>query len=484
MRKSIKTNAILNMVKQIMQVLFPIITIPYVTRVLLTDNYGKINTGTSIINYIALIAGLGISAYAIREGSLVRDDKKKLSDFSSQVFTINLLSTVISYAILAILIFLVPHYAKYRLLFIIQSVSVLFTTLGADWINSIEEDYLYLTIRYIVLHIISVVLLFLFVKKPEDYYLYAGISLVTSVGANILNIFYIRRYVNIHITTKIDWKKHLPPILILFGNTIATTIYVSSDITMLEIYKGNNEVGIYTVATKIYAIIKQILNAVLMVSIPKLTTYYGSGNNDGFLKLGRKMLNALITLMSPLIVGIIIFRVEAISFAGGEKYLAGSDSLLILSLAVSFALFATFYSGCVLMPLREEKKILRGTTISAILNVSLNFLFIPLLGGKGAAITTLISEVFVCFYFYIIAKNRGYRFIEKKSIILSVIGGIGIAIISVIVKSIIADYALHVVIAVIVSAFIYLLIQVLGKNSIVLELINKVRKTKKHNENN
>ena len=297
-RKSIKVNALLNMIKQIMQVIFPLITVPYIARVLGSENYGKINTGSALISYISLIAGLGILSYAIREGALVRGDRVKLNSFSCQVFSINLLSTIFAYIVLIVIILFIPHYQNYRLLLIIQGVSVVFTTLGADWVNSIEEDYLYLTIRYIVLHIVALILMFLFVKKPEDYYLYAAITLITTAGANLMNIFYIQKYIRLRFTLNIDWKKHLPPILVLFSNSVAMTIYVSSDITMIEIYKGDSEVGIYGVATKIYTIVKQVLNAILVVSIPRLTLYMKSEDRAGFSVLGSKMLGALITLMS------------------------------------------------------------------------------------------------------------------------------------------------------------------------------------------
>ena len=472
MKKSIRINALLNMIKQIMQVIFPIITIPYITRTLLPTNYGKINTGNSLISYIALIAGLGIANYAIREGSLVRDDKEKLNYFSSQVFSINILSTVVSYIILAGIVFLVPHYQEYRLLLTIQGISVIFTTLGADWINSIEEDYLYLTIRYILLHVISLVLMFLLVKKPEDYYIYAAITLVTSVGANLMNVFYIRRYVRIRFTLNIDWKTHLIPILILFGNSVAMTIYVSSDITMLEIYKGATEVGIYSVATKIYSIVKQTLNAILIVSIPRLTGYIGKGDKERFIQLGQSILNALITMMFPLIAGIIVFRTEAIGFAGGDEYLSGASSLFILILAVIPALLATFYSGCVLMPLRKERYILRGTVISAGINVGLNFIFIPLLGSEGAAITTLISEIFVAAYFgYLVMRKEGYHFLVAKSVVMALIGTSLILIVCLFMKSLFKNFALYFGLSVFVSFIVYWVVQIVGKNEVVMSIL-------------
>ncbi len=476
MNKSIKINAVLNMIKQVMQIIFPIITIPYITRVLLPENYGRINTGNSLISYISLIAGLGIVTYAIREGSLVRDDKDELNRFSNQVFSINILSTILSYIVLAVLAFLVPHYQEYKLLLAIQGITVIFTTLGADWINSIEEDYLYLTIRYIILHIISLALMFLLVKKPEDYYIYAGICLITSAGGNLLNIFYIRRYVRLKFTLDIEWKRHIISIMIMFGNSVAVTIYVSSDITMLEIFRGATEVGVYSVATKIYSIVKQILNAILIVSIPRMTAYIGFNDHEQFKTLGEKILGSLITLMFPLIVGIMVFRTEAISIAGGSEYISGSSSLFILSFAVAAALLATFFSGCILMPLRKERYILIGTVISAAMNVGLNFVFIPLWGGLGAAITTLLSEVFVAVYFGYLVRKEGYSFINMRILVLSIIGSVFVAAACLLSKNTFNAFLIYFSASIMTSGIIYGLVHLVGKNPLVKEIVIRRRK--------
>ena len=475
-RKSIKVNALLNMIKQIMQVIFPLITVPYIARVLGRENYGKINTGSALISYISLIAGLGILSYAIREGALVRGDRVKLNSFSCQVFSINLLSTIFAYIVLIVIILFIPHYQNYRLLLIIQGVSVVFTTLGADWVNSIEEDYLYLTIRYIVLHIVALILMFLFVKKPEDYYLYAAITLITTAGANLMNIFYIQKYIRLRFTLNIDWKKHLPPILVLFSNSVAMTIYVSSDITMIEIYKGDSEVGIYGVATKIYTIVKQVLNAILVVSIPRLTLYMKSEDRAGFSVLGSKMLGALITLMCPLVSGLIVYRSEALYFAGGNEYLSGSDSLLILSAAIPMAMFATFFSACILMPLKMEKTILRGTAISAIINVALNFIFIPIWGINGAAITTLISEIFVAVYFGVCVCREGFQLIKLRVLLLSVLGGFVVMAICMCIKSCFTSFIVNFPLSLISSCIVYGIIQVVGKNDVLTELVPVLKK--------
>ena len=470
MRKSIKRNAVLNVAKQILQIIFPIITVPYVTRVLLPENYGKVIFGSSIISYIALIAGLGVSSYAVREGSLIREKKVEFNVFSSQVFTINLVSTILAYVVLVMLLLKIPFLGEYKFLILILSTSVLFTTLGTDWINIIEEDYIFITIRYVSFQIISLFLLFLFVKKPEDYYAYAIITVFSSAGANLLNFFYVRKYVKLSLVFKFDWKRHLIPIFILFSNIIAMTIYVSSDITMLGFFKGDAEVGVYSIATKIYAAIKQIFCAVVVVSIPRLTAYIGSDDKDSYTKLVHKVMNTLLMVMCPLIAGIIVFREQVILIAGGGAYLAGSNSLFILSVAMIFSTAAIFFNS-ILMSLKQECYILKGTAIAAIVNVILNLFFIPRLGGVGAALTTLISELYVALHFYFLVKKDGYVFFEKRVILLSALGGICVAAVSYILKTNINSWLLSLVASFVLSSVLYVFIHIIGRNQFVFEFL-------------
>ena len=191
-RKSLKINAILNLIKQLCQVLFPLISIPYITRVLQPDNYGKFNYGNSIVSYFILLAGLGISTYSVREGIAYREDPKKFGRFASEIFSINIFSTCISYLVLA-LVLLLPSMETYRKLIMIQSIVIVLTTVGTDWVNTIYEDYLYITIRYIIFQIISILLMFACVHKPDDFLNYAAIVVGSSAGANILNFFHVRK---------------------------------------------------------------------------------------------------------------------------------------------------------------------------------------------------------------------------------------------------------------------------------------------------
>ena len=237
--KNITKNALLNVIKQLCAIIFPLITFPYATRILGVDNFGKVNFTASIVSYISLLASLGISNYAIREGAAIKNDKKKLLEFSNQIFSINILSMFFSYLLMILLIIFWPKLKGYSILLIIQSSSVFFTTIGTDWINSIYEDYKYITIRYIISQVLSLILMFIFVKNSDDYLLYALVMISSSIIANILNYIYVRKKygMNLKFVREMNYKKHLKPILILFGTAVSSIIYVNSDITILGIMK-------------------------------------------------------------------------------------------------------------------------------------------------------------------------------------------------------------------------------------------------------
>ena len=184
----------------------------------------------------------------------------------------------------------------------------------------------------------------------------------------------------------------------------------------------------------------------------------------------------MITLMCPLVVGIIVFRNEAILVAGGNEYMDGAKSLLILSIAIAASLMATFYSGCVLMPLKKEKYILKGTLISAIINVGLNIFLLPVLGGVGAATTTLVSEVFVAIYFFYLSNKEGYKFIDYKVVLLSLTGGAMVALACIVIKYIFGDFWIYFSLSLVISAIIYVAIQIVGKNSVMDDLRVRIRK--------
>lgn len=178
MKKSIKLNGILNVIKKCCNIILPLLVFPYISRVLGPDNYGKFSFSNSIISYFMLTALLGIETYAVREGARIRNDKHRIDKFVSEVFSINIMSLIISYIFLLFFIFTNQKIYSYKELILILSIMIPCTVLGRDYINIIFEDYLYITIRYIVIQIMGVLAIYLLVKKQEDYLIYTYIYMI------------------------------------------------------------------------------------------------------------------------------------------------------------------------------------------------------------------------------------------------------------------------------------------------------------------
>lgn len=391
-KKSLGVNAVLNGIRTFLNLLFPLITFPYVSKVLGVVNVGKYNFAVSVNQYFMLIAALGISTYAIREGAKYRDDKYIFSNFASKIFSINMAATILSYVLLIFCIITVPKLHDYSIILLVLSIEIFFTTLGTEWIYSIYEEYTYITIRSIIFKVISIVLLLVLVKKKEDYIIYAGITVFANAGSNILNYLRAKKICNIKLTVNCNWKEHIRPILILFASLAATSIYVNSDTTMLGFMRSDYEVGIYSVSAKIYRIVKQMLSSVLIVSIPRLAWLMGKNRIDEYRKTLTQIFSVLIMLVFPAVVGLFMMSKEIVILISSSDYIQATSSLKLLSIALIFCIFGWVYNQCVLIPAKKEKIVLVATIISAITNVVINLFLVPVWAENAVAFSTIIAE--------------------------------------------------------------------------------------------
>lgn len=474
-RNSLKVNAVLNIIKQCCAIIFPLITFPYVSRTLGVEAYGKVNFSSSIISYISLLAGLGVSSYAVREGARIRDDKNKFEKFASEVFSINVVSTVIAYVLLAILVLFWKKLEPYRVLIVILSINVLLTTLGTDWINTVYEDFLYLTIRYVLCQSIAVVTTLLFVKKPDDVALYAFFSNLGTIFANILNLFYIRRTlrINVNFTLKMNVKHHFRPIMLLFGNMISSMIYLYSDTTMLGILASDAAVGYYTVSSKIYSLLKQVINAVSNVLTPRLSHDFENKAKKNMTNNINSVLGALLVVVIPITMGMLCMGREIILLIAGKEYLEAYPALSILSVTLIFSTYACIFVSVIMLAQRKDKEILIASGISAAVNILLNLILIPQYSYNAAAFTTLISECLML-AMGIYYTHHTIKVEIRKYLVLATIGGIEVQMICHEIKCIVTNGILALFISIILCGAIY------GMTILLLFLIKKRRRQKKY----
>lgn len=469
--RSLKSNVILNGIRTLIAVIFPLITFPYVSRILQVENLGKVTFSSSIITYFSLIATLGISNYAIREGARLKGNKENLNNFSSEIFSINLISTIFSYVLLFISITLIPSFQDYSKLLIIQSSTIIFTTIGVDWIYSIYEDYFYITIRSVITQIVSLCLLLLLVKEKNDYYLYALVNVISSVGSNIFNFFHSKKYCDLKFVINKNLIKHIKPILIIFSTSIATIIYVNLDITLLGIWSGDYFVGLYSVSVKVYSIIKTFLASILIVSLPRLSFYIAENRNEEYYKVLNKVLNLLVLILLPSALGMFLLSDEIIMLLSGSSYLPATNSLRFLCIGLIFSLLAWFISSSILLPFKKESSILKSTIIGAITNLLLNIILIPFFQQNGAAIATAIAEFIVLLISYFYAR----KLIDSKNIKIYIFpcfaGALIIIVVSIILKNFISNDLLYTVFTIFFSTIFYFVCQIVFKNQFVLDLL-------------
>lgn len=474
-RKSMGLNAVLSGIKTIFSVIFPLITIPYVTDVLSQDNYGKYNFSYSVMQYVAMFAALGINTYAIRECAKVRNDRAKLDQTASEIFTINVIATIASYAVLAIVL-LIPFFRPYRAAIVILCINVLFTTLGCEWIYSAYEKYFYITVRSLITHVLSLLLLFVLVRKEDDILPYCAVTVMATSSGNLLYLIGRRNYARIRFKITDGIKRHIKPIMTMFANTVTTSIYVNSDVLILGFLTTDSIVALYSTSAKIYTIVKNVLAAVITVSVPRLSSYWANKDTEKFNSTCHRVFTALMVLGAPAMIGLASLSKNVILLITKPKYVDATFSLQILSVGLLFSVFAWFYKSCILIPTGNEDKILRATVVASILNIGLNFALIPFLKHNAAALTTLIAEAICLGFAYHYGKKYYKLNIKLKDWLSVVIGCVLILAVCICVPLIIHRNIFIVLVACTASVILYFATLFLFKNTVALAGMSYVKK--------
>lgn len=393
-QKSITVNLVANGIKTLMTVLFPLITFPYASRVLGASGIGKVNYTNSIISYFSLFAALGISTYAVREGARIRDDREEFNKFAKEMLNINLVTTFLSYVLLFVFLCL-PILEGYKELLIIFSAGIVFTTIGTEWLFIIKEEYAYITKRAVLFQIVSLILLFLLVRTEEDYGWYASLTVISSGGSAILNFWHSRKFVNWRKKYQCEYRKHIKPILLIFGTSLASSLYMTMDTTMLGAMKGDTATGIYTAAMKINSVINTLLNTISSTILPRVSYYLGNGLKDEFQRLMKTSVDILFMVAMPIAIGMICISDILIVVFSGPEFIAGSLAAKILSVKLVFGAINRVLAYQICIPYKKDKEVLISTIAGAIVNLIANIILIRLYSVTGAAVATLLSETVV-----------------------------------------------------------------------------------------
>lgn len=474
-QRSMGINALLSSIRALSTIIFPLITYPYITGRMSVSNIGKVNFSQSVISYFSLIAAFGISTFAIRTGARIRDDRVAFENFAKRVFTINVVTTIISLVLLFLLMILPTKLVQYRGFIVILSVTVALTPISVDWIYTIYEDFGYITARSILISLLSLILMFVFVKGNSDVYLYVGLTTASTSLGNLFNFFHAKKYVRLGFTKDTHWKEYSNSLWIFFINSITTTIYLNSDTTLLGLLSSNHQVGLYSVATKIYNIAKQLLNAVVATSIPRLA-YVQKKSESEFIELLRNIVAMATFFIVPLMIGLIMVGKNIVLILSNLRYIDAAESLAILSFALIFAVFGNIIANGLLIVINREKYVVTGTIASATVNLILNFFFIPLWGQNGAAATTLIAEMTMLGVSVWFARDYMKYIINIPELSKTSIASAVMYIVNIFASRIYSsNNFLNLIEIVIVSVGIYFVSMLLMKDKVLFSLIKMVK---------
>ena len=375
-----------------MNLAFPVITFPYASRILQPEGIGKINFANSIISYFILIASLGISTYATRECAKIRDNKLLLSKFAVEMMIINSISTLVAYVLFFIVYYVSPKLHYYQALLTLCSFKIVFSFFGIDWLYRGLEDFKYITLRSVIFQILSLCLLFIFVKTKEDILWYAAIGILSSVGSNILSFIHARKFIIFKTDYHLELRKHLKPIFVFFGMEVVTSVYTILDTTMTGFLSNDVQVGYYSAANKLNKMILGIITSIIAILLPRFSYYAGKNDYTRFRILLKKCLHIVVFFSLPSIAGLLILSRPLVLLFSGNAYLPAVTTMRLLTPVILLITMSSLIGIQLLTPLNKEKFTLRSVIFGAVTNLTGNYFLIPRYGANGAAFATVCAE--------------------------------------------------------------------------------------------
>ena len=401
MYKRIIGNISSNFIIKAITYVFSFLTVMYVARVLRPEAFGRISFASSFAGFFVMIANAGIPIYAMRCCAENRDDRKELSKTVNELWSINLLLSLISAAVFIPAVLLIPRLRENGLLLLIYGSSIFFQLIGCEWLFKGLEKFRFLAVSAFICKSVSLLLIVLFVRSEEHTALYAVLSVLTGYGSNIVCFLMLRRHVDLSFRINVN-RGHFKPLLLFFLMSCAVSIYSSLDLTMLGFMKGDFETGLYQLAAKGRAVLTVFGALVWTSALPLASELWKKGEKKRFESLADRSVLSVCGIQ--LLATVVCFTAakEIMLIVGGEEYLESAVPFRILLLSLVPVGASNILGGQVLIPAGRESRLLRAELLGAAFNFLANLVLIPLLSITGAALTTTVSEIivwFVCLYY-------------------------------------------------------------------------------------
>jgi len=390
----IRKNIFFNIILSLSQVLFPLITFPYASRILGPAGVGSVSYIDSYTQLIILISSIGIPIYGVREISKVKGNKEELNKVFSELLIIHFCVSLIFIALYCLFFLTISKTMNYQSLIFSGTLIIFFNVFTMEWFFQGLEEFAYVTKRTVLVRSIFVLVMFLLIRSNEDYNIYYFLIAITYILSGLINLAHSFTRVQL-IFRNINIKRHMPPLLVVMGSSIAISVYLLLDNAILGYIKGPIPVGYYSTSVRIIKITLSIITATGIVLIPQLSTAFSEHNYERVNELINKSFNYVCSFGIPVVMVIIISAPSIINILVGQKFIESITILQMLSVLVFIIGLTNIFAWQILTPMGKDKTILAIVSCGVIISITLNFVLIPLWAHLGAAVANLITEAFI-----------------------------------------------------------------------------------------
>lgn len=475
MKKSISKNYIYNLIYQILILLVPLITTPYISRVLSVEGIGTYSFTYSIAYFFSLLAELGSIAYARREIAYCQDDSYRRSVIFWEILILRIITTIITSIVYIIYI----SNSNFFIIGIVQIMYIFSIVFDITWFFQGMEDFKTVVIRNSVVKIFTMFCIFMFVKAENDLIIYILVLAILPFIGNIATWIGLKKYIVRIPIKELKPLRHLKGTIALFIPNIASQVYLLLDKTMLGFFTIDNiENGYYEQAQKIIKICWTFLTTFSLVMSPRIAYVYGKRDREKIKEYMQVSFNIVWLLASALSFGIISIVNNVVPWFFGDSYYKVIDLLIIFSF-ILYPIGITSVIGTQYLITTKKQKIYTGSIIvGAILNIIMNYFLIPRYYAVGAAISSVAAEIIIAIIqiFYIVYYDKvitikdifepSWQYILAGSIMLMILRKI---------DSFLHPNILNTVILILIGGIIFFIILILLKNKLVLEAFKVIK---------
>ena len=412
-------NIFYNVLLAVSQVFFPLLTFPYLARVLGPENIGLYNFSESYARYFALVAALGISVYGVREIAKKQEQPKALSNTFVELFLINFIATCVLSVVYIFTILYSNKLLSNATLFYWSFLFFFFQVFVLEWFFTGINQFKYIAVRFFIIRLVFIAAIFIFIKEANDYVKYMQLQVGLTFFLGVINFVYLFKFIDLKniLFSELNITKHLKPLFLLFLTIFSISVYLHFDTVLLGILADNESVGYYSAPLKLVKIIIAVLAAITAAMFPKMVQFFEQGNTVEFEKMLKQSFELVVSIGIPTTILVFILAPEIIYILFGSSFEAAIRPLQITAPLILIVSLSTIFGFQILSVHSKDSAILKSAVAGMLFSLVASFIFIPKFKQDGAAYVILFTELLVLLFF-IYFSSKVVQLKNTKQVIL------------------------------------------------------------------